>query len=154
MKTNARGALPRAAALGSGVLFGVGLVVAGMTSPAKVIGFMDVTGEWDPTLALVMAGAIAACFVTSRLVLRGRTAPLFDTRFHVPSRKDLDPRLLSGAALFGVGWGLAGVCPGPALVDLGNGHVASLLFVLAMAAGAWVEQAATAGAASRHARAA
>ncbi len=153
MKTRG-GVLPRVAALVAGLLFGVGLVVAGMTSPAKVIGFLDVTGDWDPSLALVMVGAIAACGVTSRALLRARTAPLFDGRFHLPTRQGIDPRLLSGAAIFGVGWGLAGVCPGPGIVDLGNGHPASLLFVLAMAAGAWVEQAATLGVAARHAPAA
>jgi uncharacterized membrane protein YedE/YeeE len=122
-----------ASALGAGALFGVGLGVAGMTSPAKVQAFLDFFGEWDPSLALVMVGAIAV-HALGRLVVR-RSAPLFDTRFHLPTRNDLDRPLVLGAALFGLGWGLGGFCPGPGIVSLASGTLDALVFVGAMAAG-------------------
>jgi hypothetical protein len=125
---------PRLAALASGVLFGVGLAISGMTLPAKVLGFLDVAGDWDPSLALVMAGAITVHFLGARLAL-GRAAPLFDASFHLPTRRDVDARLVGGAALFGVGWGLAGYCPGPALVSLVTGALPVVVFVATMAAG-------------------
>jgi hypothetical protein len=105
-----------------------------MTLPAKVIGFLDVTGRWDPTLAMVMIGAIAVHFILFRLALR-RRASIFDSHFHVPTRRDIDLRLIGGASLFGVGWGLAGQCPGPALTNLATGAPAAFLFVATMAAG-------------------
>jgi uncharacterized protein len=114
----------------SGVLFAVGLGIAGMTQPSKVIGFLDVFGAWDPSLAFVMVGAIAVytpVFWWSRRVL----AP----RLHLPTRKDIDVRLVIGSAMFGVGWGLAGYCPGPALVSLTTLTVPALLFAVAMLAG-------------------
>ena len=130
---------PGVTALAAGSLFGVGLAVSGMTLPAKVIGFLDVTGHWDPTLALVMLGAIAIHFVLFRLVLR-RLAPIFDSHFHVPTRRDIDLRLVGGAALFGVGWGLAGQCPGPALTNLATGAPSAFLFVATMAAGMVIQR--------------
>lgn len=126
-------------AFGAGALFGVGLAVAGMTQPAKVMNFLDVTGAWDPSLAFVMGGALAVHALLSRLVLR-RASPVFDTHFHLPARKDIDLPLLVGAALFGVGWGLGGYCPGPSLVSLGAADHDAALFFLAMAAGTWLAQ--------------
>lgn len=118
----------------SGALFGTGLLVSGMTSPAKVVGFLDVTGDWDPSLALVMAGAVGVHFVLHRLVLRERP-PLLAGDLHVPSRNDIDVRLLAGAGLFGLGWGLAGYCPGPAVVALAGGASNAWVFVPAMLGG-------------------
>lgn len=121
-------------ALAAGAIFGLGLVASGMTQPAKVLAFLDVTGRWDPTLALVMGFAVAVHFVLYRVVRR-RHAPLLDDRFHVPARRDVDRRLLAGALLFGVGWGLSGQCPGPALTNLATAAPAALIFVAAMVAG-------------------
>jgi uncharacterized membrane protein YedE/YeeE len=122
------------AALAAGVLFGVGLLVAGMTMPGKVIGFLDVGGGWDPTLGFVMAGAIAVHAGLLRVV-RGRRGPLFDHRFYPPPAARIDARLVGGAAVFGIGWGLSGYCPGPALVSLAAGAAPALLFVAAMILG-------------------
>lgn len=122
-----------AAAVLSGALFAAGLTLSGMTQPARVQGFLDVLGDWDPTLALVMAAALLTHAPLYRLIRR-LPHPLWDLRFHVPTRRDLDRRLIAGAALFGVGWGLAGYCPGPALVSLGTG-LAPVVFVAAMIAG-------------------
>jgi len=121
-------------ALATGALFGAGLTVSGMTKPSKVVGFLDFAGAWDPSLLFVMAGAIAVYFVASRRVTR-RAAPLFDRQFHLPTRKDIDARLVLGAVLFGVGWGLAGFCPGPGLASAGTGSITALVFVAAMTAG-------------------
>lgn len=123
-----------AAALAAGALFGLGLGVSGMTLPAKVHGFLDVTGAWDPSLALVMVGAIGVHLVLFRAIVR-RASPLFRGTFHLPSRADVDASLLGGAALFGVGWGLGGVCPGPGLVSLATGRAEAATFVLAMLLG-------------------
>lgn len=121
-----------------GLLFGGGLVVAGMSDPAKVLNFLDVaaipTGGWDPSLAFVMAGGVIVTFIGYRLVLK-RPHPLFDTRFHMPTRRDIDVRVIAGPAVFGIGWGLAGFCPGPALTALGTGSTQALLFVAAMLSG-------------------
>jgi hypothetical protein len=118
----------------AGLLFAVGLGVSGMTQPAKVFRFLDVTGDWDPSLALVMVGAIAVHAATMRRIL-GRERPLFASRFALPTRTDLEPRLVAGAAVFGVGWGIAGYCPGPAVTALGAGVTAAVVFVPAMLAG-------------------
>ncbi len=126
----------------AGALFAVGLVFAGMTQPAKVIAFLDVGGAWDPTLAFVMAGAIAVHMAGLRLI-GGRAAPLLGGSFAAPSRSDLDARLLLGAVLFGVGWGLAGYCPGPALVSLGSGADSVLVFAAALTVGMIVQRLAT-----------
>ena len=122
------------AAFLSGLLFGGGLVISGMTQPKKVLGFLDPLGHFDPSLAFVMVGAIAVYALADR-VRRARAAPLFGPRFVVPSNRSIDARLFSGALIFGVGWGLAGYCPGPSLVALAGGGVTKLLFVLAMATG-------------------
>lgn len=129
-----------AVAFGIGILFAVGLAISGMTRPAKVTGFLDLAGAWDASLAFVMIGAIGVHFVAYRIVMR-RSSPLFAARFHVPTRKDIDLRLVLGAALFGVGWGLGGFCPGPALVAAGGGSFGALLFVAGMTFGMLVEQA-------------
>ncbi len=129
-------------ALVAGAMFAVGLVLGGMTRPGKVIGFLDFTGDWDPSLALVLGGALLVYAVLSRIFLR-RPAPLFEHKFHVPSRRDIDRRLILGAALFGVGWGLGGYCPGPGLVSLTRGLLPAVFvaaMVLGMYAQRWVER--------------
>ncbi len=118
----------------TGMLFGAGLSVSGMINPAKVIAFLDLAGGWDPSLAFVMLGAVAVTAIGYRLVLR-RRGPVFGSAFSLPLRRDIDPALLGGAVLFGVGWGLGGYCPGPALAALGFGQTPTLVFVAAMAAG-------------------
>ncbi|WP_193560527.1 DUF6691 family protein [Dankookia rubra] len=122
------------AALAAGLLFGLGLVVSGMVNPAKVLGFLDVAGDWDPSLAFVMAAAIPVATLGFRLGGRMQ-APLCATAFAPPARRRIDARLLGGAALFGVGWGLAGFCPGPALASLSFGGWRALAFVAAMLVG-------------------
>jgi hypothetical protein len=121
----------------AGLLFAAGLGVGGMTQPAKVFGFLDVAGNWDPSLAFVMLGAIAVHATAVRAILR-RRAPLFAGRFALPTRRDVDARLVAGAALFGAGWGLVGYCPGPAVTALGGGSPAAAVFVPAMVAGMWL----------------
>lgn len=129
--------LTLAAALGAGVLFGIGLVVSQMIDPGKVLAFLDVAGQWDPSLALVMAGALAVAVPGFR-VARARGAPALGGRFDAPTNPDIDRRLLAGAAVFGIGWGLVGFCPGPAIASLAFGRTESLIFVVAMVAGAWL----------------
>jgi uncharacterized membrane protein YedE/YeeE len=124
-------------ALVSGAVFGFGLVLSGMTQPTKVIGFLDVFGQWDASLMLVMAGAIAVHFPVYRLI-KGRASPLFAERFALPTRRDLDAKLLAGAVLFGLGWGLGGFCPGPGVVSLGGGGLSVAVFVAAMLIGLYV----------------
>ena len=119
----------------SGILFGLGLAVSGMVNPAKILAFLDVAGDWDPTLAFVMLGALAVTTPAFRIVLK-RPGPWFAARFELPTKTDLEPRLVIGAALFGIGWGLAGLCPGPAITDLVTGRGSVVLFVAAMLAGA------------------
>jgi uncharacterized membrane protein YedE/YeeE len=121
-------------AFGAGLTFSVGLAISGMTQPNKVIGFLDVAGAWDPSLAFVMMGAVGVGLIAFRSILK-RSRPIFGAVFELPRRKDIDARLVAGAALFGVGWGIAGYCPGPALVSLATGHAAPILFVAAMIAG-------------------
>jgi uncharacterized membrane protein YedE/YeeE len=120
-----------------GLIFGLGLVVSGMSDPAKVLNFLDLAGTWDPSLAFVMGGAVIVTFIGYRIVLQ-RKAPIFDTKFHVPTRTDVDARLIVGPALFGIGWGLGGFCPGPALTAIGLGAPGTLMFVPAMLVGMWV----------------
>ena len=129
-----------AAAFGTGALFAAGLAISGMTKPSKVVGFLDISGAWDASLAFVMLGAIAVHFTAYRVVMR-RPAPLFDVTFHVPTRQDIDLRLVLGAALFGVGWALGGFCPGPGLVALGGGSLSAVVFIVGMTIGMLVEQA-------------
>lgn len=121
-------------AFAGGLLFALGLGVSGMTQPTKVIGFLDVFGAWDPTLAFVMMGAMLVYTVMYRLTV-ARGTPLLGGVLSLPTRRDIDARLVVGATLFGVGWGLGGFCPGPALTSLASGTRATLFFVLAMTAG-------------------
>lgn len=118
----------------SGALFGAGLVIGGMTDPAKVRGFLDLFGAWDPTLAFVMGGAVIVMTVAWRLQSR-MVRPLFGEGFSLPDQRDLDGRLIAGAALFGIGWGIAGLCPGPAVASLALAPSVVLPFVIAMLAG-------------------
>jgi uncharacterized membrane protein YedE/YeeE len=121
-----------------GLTFGLGLLISGMSDPAKVLNFLDFAGigagTWDPSLAFVMAGAIAVTFVGFEWVLR-QPRPFFGEEFHLPVKRELDLRIISGPAIFGVGWGLAGFCPGPAFTALGFGSTAAVMFVAAMIAG-------------------
>jgi uncharacterized membrane protein YedE/YeeE len=121
-------------ALLTGWIFGLGLAVSEMTDPARVVGFLDVAGEWDPTLLLVMGGAIAVTLPGFFAVL-SRSRPLAAEKFYLPDKKDIDTRLMAGAAIFGAGWGLAGFCPGPALVALSTLSPEVLIFVAAMLVG-------------------
>jgi uncharacterized membrane protein YedE/YeeE len=118
----------------SGVLFGLGLIVSQMTDPAKVLGFLDIFGNWDPSLALVMGGAVVVSAL-GYVFAKSRGVPVFASRLDIPTRRDLEPRLLTGAAIFGIGWGLVGLCPGPALVALTFGPWQVLVFVAAMIIG-------------------
>ena len=118
----------------AGVVFGLGLAVAEMTNPLKVLDFLDLAGNWDPSLAFVMGGAVLVTLVAFRFVLR-RAVPLYGDRFHLPTLTQLDRKLLGGAALFGIGWGLAGYCPGPALATILSGNAETWLFVPAMLVG-------------------
>lgn len=122
------------AAFVSGLAFALGLGLSGMTQPAKVIGFLDVAGRWDPSLALVMGGAVLVMLVAFAFVLR-RRAPVLAPSFDLPTQTRIDRPLVVGAVVFGVGWGLSGVCPGPALVSIATLSPASLVFVAAMLAG-------------------
>lgn len=130
-------------ALLAGLLFGVGLLVSGLANPAKVLGFLDITRLWDPSLAFVMGGAIAVGFFAFRMA-KQRARPLFGEKMHLPAAQHIDKRLIGGAVLFGLGWGLAGICPGPGLVLAGMGAIKGLVFVAAMAAGMlmfeWLEK--------------
>lgn len=117
-----------------GIVFGAGLAVSGMTNPAKVLAFLDVFGRWDPTLAFVMGGALVVS-ATGFALARRRSRPWLAEAFAIPTLRDIDPKLIGGAALFGVGWGLVGLCPGPALANLCRGSAEVLLFVGAMIAG-------------------
>ena len=118
----------------SGLIFGIGLIVAGMANPAKVLGFLDLAGMWDPSLALVMAGAIAVGSVAFQLTKR-RTLSLLGLSLQLPDARQIDRRLIVGSMVFGIGWGLAGICPGPGLVLLGSGEFLGLVFVIAMLLG-------------------
>jgi uncharacterized membrane protein YedE/YeeE len=122
------------AAFVSGLVFGIGLLVSGMADPSKVIGFLDVAGRFDPTLIVVMASALAVSAVVYA-VARRRTAGLLGDAFDLPSSRKLDSRLIAGSIVFGIGWGIAGVCPGPAFVVLGAGRIEGVVFVAAMLAG-------------------
>ncbi|HQS32008.1 MAG: hypothetical protein B7X59_09955 [Polaromonas sp. 39-63-203] len=118
----------------SGLVFGLGLIVSGMANPAKVLGFLDLTGNWDPSLALVMAGAISISFFAF-LVAQKRSRSLIGADMRLPGGRHIDRRLVVGGLLFGVGWGIAGFCPGPGLVALGMGEVKALVFVASMLTG-------------------
>lgn len=127
----------------AGLIFGLGLVIAGMANPAKVLGFLDLAGNWDPSLAFVMLGGIAVASIG--FFLAGRRARTWlGLPVQIPAARQIDRRLIGGSLLFGVGWGLAGICPGPALVLVGAGMAKGMLFVVAMLAGmavfAWLER--------------
>ena len=122
------------AALLSGLVFGAGLILSGMTDPGKVIGFLDLAGRWDPSLAFVMGGAILVGVFAFRLAgARGKA--FLGGAMHLPQRRDIDARLVAGSVVFGIGWGLAGFCPGPALVSFGSGVDQAAVFVAAMLGG-------------------
>ena len=123
----------------SGVLFGLGLAVAHMIEPAKVIGFLDVTGNWDPSLALVMGSALLVAAIGYR-VAGGRSGPVFAQAFRLPATEGIDASLVLGSAIFGVGWGIVGFCPGPAIASLGFGQPKVWLFVAAMVAGGGIHR--------------
>jgi uncharacterized membrane protein YedE/YeeE len=121
-------------AFAAGLIFGIGLILSGMTDPAKVIGFLDVAGLWDPSLAFVMGGAILVGFFAFRFAGR-RASSFLGGATQLPQRRDIDKRLVLGSAVFGIGWGLAGYCPGPALVSFGSGQEKAAIFVAAMLGG-------------------
>lgn len=121
-------------AFAAGLLFGLGLIVSQMVNPAKVLGFLDVFGNWDPSLAFVMGSAVVVSGL-GYLIAKRRGVPVLAPRLEIPSRRDLDPRLIGGAALFGIGWGLVGLCPGPALTAITFGSWQVLVFAAAMIAG-------------------
>ncbi|GAA5174782.1 DUF6691 family protein [Modicisalibacter zincidurans] len=121
----------------AGLLFGLGLAIGGMTDPARVIGFLDIAGDWDPTLIFVFGGAVVTTFIGYRLVWK-RGTPWLGSRFALPTRRDLDARLLGGAALFGIGWGLSGYCPGPAVASIADLSVPLTAMLVAMAGGWWL----------------
>ncbi|GGW33534.1 DUF6691 family protein [Vreelandella hamiltonii] len=131
-----RAALKTAAGYVAGLLFGLGLAISGMTDPARVLGFLDIAGAWDPTLMFVLGGAVCTTFVGYRLVF-ARGQPLLAGGFQMPTRQELDGKLLGGAALFGVGWGLSGYCPGPAIASLGGVTLPLLAMLAAMVLGWW-----------------
>ncbi|WP_298213215.1 DUF6691 family protein [Acidovorax sp.] len=120
-----------------GLMFGVGLIVSGMTDPGKVLGFLDLAGLWDPSLAFVMAGAIAVG-AAAFAVAKKRTTSFLGGAMHLPTARGIDRRLVAGSFVFGAGWGLAGFCPGPAIVSVGAGQPKAIAFVLAMLAGMWL----------------
>ncbi|CAH1548648.1 DUF6691 family protein [Vibrio rotiferianus] len=121
----------------SGVLFGIGMVISGMADPAKVIGFLDITGAWDPSLAFVMGGALAIFVPAYLLLIKPRNESVFGDEIICPTSKAIDKKLVVGAALFGIGWGLLGVCPGPAVASLFTGNTQALLFIAAMLVGSF-----------------
>ncbi|MCE8041439.1 YeeE/YedE family protein [Halomonas daqingensis] len=118
----------------AGLLFGLGLALAGMTDPARVLGFLDIFGAWDPTLMFVLGGAVVTTFIGYRLVFQ-RERPMLGETFQLPTRRDLDARLIGGAALFGIGWGLSGYCPGPAIASIAGLTAPLFAMLVAMVAG-------------------
>jgi uncharacterized membrane protein YedE/YeeE len=134
-------------ALAAGFVFGIGLWISGMANPEKVLGFLDITGAWDASLMFVMGGAVALTAAAFRLVLK-REKPLIEKRFHIPAPADIDFPLVAGAALFGLGWGIGGYCPGPALTSLSTLSAESIVFVSAMVAGGAMHRLFTASPAS------
>ena len=126
--------MPLIFSLLAGVIFGAGLTLSDMVNPARVLNFMDFAGSWDPTLIFVMAGGLAVTILGYKLIFR-RSSPVADDKFHLPTQRQIDLPLVGGAALFGVGWGLAGICPGPAFADLATLEPKVLLFVAAMLVG-------------------
>ena len=123
----------------TGLLFGAGLAASGMTNPEKVQGFLDLTGVWDPSLMLVMGGAVVVTLISFRFILK-LSRPVFSEQFHIPSSTSIDTRLIIGAALFGTGWGLVGYCPGPALAAIAYLNSDVMIFLVAMFVGAFLGQ--------------
>ena len=134
-----------------GLIFGVGISISGMANPAKVINFFDIAGSWDPSLMFVMGGALITTFIGYRLVLPRPTGPIFESKFQLPTATDLDARLIGGSAIFGIGWGIAGFCPGGALPALGTGRSEVFIFVAALIVGIFVARAANTALRSRQA---
>lgn len=120
-----------------GLIFALGLGLSGMTQPQKVVGFLDIFGSWDPSLMFVMVGAISVHFIMY-IIIRKRPLPLFEMKWHVPTSKEITPALMIGSFLFGIGWGLGGFCPGPAVTSLASFEVRPLIFVLSMLAGMYL----------------
>lgn len=120
-----------------GLLFGLGLLLSGMANPAKVLGFLDLFGPWDPSLAFVMGGALVVSFFAYFLARR-RTTSFFGDAMHLPKATQIDRRLVLGSLVFGAGWGLAGFCPGPALVSMASGEIKAVVFVAALVVGMWI----------------
>ncbi len=121
----------------AGLTFGLGLGISGMTQPAKVIGFLDIFGNWDPSLMFVMGGALMVHFVAYRLIMK-RNSPLLAPKFLAPTKRDIDVPLLVGSGIFGIGWGIGGFCPGPGLVSLASGNMDAVLFVGGMIGGMYL----------------
>ena len=128
--------LQRLTVLASGLIFGIGLTISGMVNPGKIINFLDLAGSFDPTLIFVMGGAVVVTTIGYYFALKQKQ-PLFADRFHLPTVKEIDLRLIGGAALFGIGWGLSGFCPGPAIASLAFGYRESIIMLIAMAIGAY-----------------
>lgn len=122
-------------ALAAGVIFGLGIAISGMGNPAKVLNFFDLLGAWDPSLAFVMGGALITAAIGYRIIFGRRQAPIFDTKFHLPTSNAIDAKLIGGSALFGIGWGIAGFCPGGAIPALGFAPWPTALFLISMGAG-------------------
>ncbi|GEO85110.1 MULTISPECIES: YeeE/YedE family protein [Alphaproteobacteria] len=122
-------------AVAIGAIFGIGIVLAGMADPAKVMNFFDIAGTWDPSLAFVMAGALLVTAPGYVLIQRRRQRPVFDTMFHIPAKGRIDARLIGGSVLFGIGWGIAGFCPGGSIPALGLGHHEAYIFLAALVTG-------------------
>ncbi|MGR3547848.1 MAG: DUF6691 family protein [Roseovarius sp.] len=120
-----------------GLVFGVGIAISGMINPAKVLNFFDIAGTWDPSLIFVMGGALLTTFIGYRLVLK-RPGPIVEAEFKLPTNRVIDARLIGGSAVFGLGWGIAGFCPGAAVPALGSGRYEVVAFVAALLAGLWV----------------
>lgn len=120
-----------------GVLFGIGLIISGMSNPQKILNFLDLAGNWDPSLMFVMGGAILVGLGGFYLVSK-RTEAFFGGALHIPTRRDISQPLVIGSLIFGAGWGIAGFCPGPAIVALGAGHLKAFVFLVAMLAGMWM----------------
>lgn len=125
-------------ALLSGMVFGIGIAISGMANPAKVLNFFDVAGTWDPSLIFVMGGALVTAAIGYRILFGARKAPVFGSRFNLPTSRVIDARLVGGSAVFGVGWGIAGFCPGGAIPALGLGYQETFIFVAALIGGIYV----------------
>lgn len=125
-------------ALLSGMVFGIGIAISGMANPAKVLNFFDVAGTWDPSLIFVMGGALVTAAIGYRILFGARKAPVFGNRFNLPTSRVIDARLVGGSAVFGIGWGIAGFCPGGAIPALGLGYQETFIFVAALIGGIYV----------------